>query len=415
MEPPPPPPTTQDSSAASEPRSIANFVIRPDYMTRAELDAEIEARLSAGPCMSRRTSRAASSRAPEHRELPCAALPPADANPPIPLNNIFPTTLLKALVANQLSKHEEAKKCAAVPVAPFPSLPKREQICSLIDLHEREITTLKSQIALLERQRRAPVQTVLPATGIDPRVNVQNAKGFLVPHNDISAICSVNSAKVRRATAMFTLDSVAAAYNHLSDLREVRKTLSDHEEFVEPMLKAISYRRKIAKIKALNLANEYAERMALNASLNAQLERYSNETRERMPSWPPEFHMLVYKIPNVKGCAPDQCMYLDDLERESYMFYDMNKLIEDPVKHHQEYKKRVGWTELEKQIFLEKYAQHPKDFKKIASSLPTKSIKDVIEFYGVNRIKLNLKAIEHNAKKRGRKKSADAETKHEAN
>jgi hypothetical protein len=59
----------------------------------------------------------------------------------------------------------------------------------------------------------------------------------------------------------------------------------------------------------------------------------------------------------------------------------------------------------EKQIFLDKYRLHPRDFRKIAAGLHQKTVKDVIEFYYCNRIALNLKGIEQQSKRgRGRKK-----------
>ena len=96
--------------------------------------------------------------------------------------------------------------------------------------------------------------------------------------------------------------------------------------------------------------------------------------------------------------------FVDDVEFYTYAFYNMNGFVEDPVKAHNDYRKRLVWTDTEKQIFLDKYRLHPREFRKIAAGLPNKSVKDCIEFYYVHRIDMKLKELEQMTKKRGRKK-----------
>mmetsp|Transcript_13346 Transcript_13346/g.19641 ORF Transcript_13346/g.19641 Transcript_13346/m.19641 type:complete len:1500 (+) Transcript_13346:116-4615(+) len=53
----------------------------------------------------------------------------------------------------------------------------------------------------------------------------------------------------------------------------------------------------------------------------------------------------------------------------------------DPVKESQEQSRSNIWTDMEKCIFLDRFLQHPKDFRKIASFLRNKSTKDCVAFY----------------------------------
>ena len=108
-------------------------------------------------------------------------------------------------------------------------------------------------------------------------------------------------------------------------------------------------------------------------------------------------------------CANDEPMYLDEMEKHEYVFYDMNRFVEDPVAEHLAYKRRLIWTDAEIKIFLERYAQHPREFKRIAASLPSKCVKDVIEFYDIHRIDLNLKDIEVASRKKGQRKKMVSE------
>ena len=61
------------------------------------------------------------------------------------------------------------------------------------------------------------------------------------------------------------------------------------------------------------------------------------------------------------------------------------------------------WTDIEKCIFLDRFLQHPKDFRKIASFLKNKSVQDCISFYYDSKQSVPYKAAlkEHlNRKKR---------------
>ena len=69
----------------------------------------------------------------------------------------------------------------------------------------------------------------------------------------------------------------------------------------------------------------------------------------------------------------------------------------------------VFFTNYAKKIFYEKYGQHPREFKKIANALPGKSTKDVIEFYFLNRIPMNLHELDVRARTKGHHKKVISE------
>ena len=58
-----------------------------------------------------------------------------------------------------------------------------------------------------------------------------------------------------------------------------------------------------------------------------------------------------------------------------------NHLVVDPRAEEQARKAENPWTEAEKQIFIRKYAKHPKAFSKIAAALPNKTVRECISFY----------------------------------
>jgi hypothetical protein len=138
------------------------------------------------------------------------------------------------------------------------------------------------------------------------------------------------------------------------------------------------------------------------------MEEYSARTVTAIPDIE-KSRTTVDDAARLRWTAPDQQMYLSDKDRQIHCYFDMNGFIPDPVAVHLAFKTRGSWTDEERTIFLEKYGQHPKDFRKIRTALPEKTLKDVIEFYYLKRYELNLKELGAAAKKRGGPKKVISE------
>jgi hypothetical protein len=74
-------------------------------------------------------------------------------------------------------------------------------------------------------------------------------------------------------------------------------------------------------------------------------------------------------------------MILDRRERAFRHFSTRNAFVEDAADEDRLAKLNNPWTEAEKAIFVAKYLKHPKNFRKIASSLPNKSVADCVSYY----------------------------------
>jgi hypothetical protein len=137
-----------------------------------------------------------------------------------------------------------------------------------------------------------------------------------------------------------------------------------------------------------------------------RLSEVKREERAVVGTWPKEFTKpRIRSLEAIRERAGgDQPMFLDPGEREEYRFFNMNGLVEDPVGEHRAYRRRLVWTDAEVVTFVERYGQHPRDFKRIASGLAGKSVKDVIEFYNIERGRLNLKELDLIARKKGQKR-----------
>lgn len=69
------------------------------------------------------------------------------------------------------------------------------------------------------------------------------------------------------------------------------------------------------------------------------------------------------------------------------------------------------WTDVEKCIFLDRFLQYPKNFRKIASYLKNKTTQDVIAFYYDSKKSINYKALvkENEQRRKGLEVSTEQE------
>lgn len=94
-------------------------------------------------------------------------------------------------------------------------------------------------------------------------------------------------------------------------------------------------------------------------------------------------------------------------ERYTYCEYidlQLHRHIDDPAQYEEEKSLINPWTDMEKCIFLDRFLQHPKDFKKIASFLRNKTTKDCVKFYYDSKKTVPYKAAlkEHLSRKKRR-------------
>lgn len=74
--------------------------------------------------------------------------------------------------------------------------------------------------------------------------------------------------------------------------------------------------------------------------------------------------------------------------RVEYLFDDTNRLVEDPHAYYAPHTGIHDWTEPEKEIFLDKYAAHPKQFGLVADHLTNKTASQCVDYYYLHKKKL---------------------------
>uniref|UniRef100_A0A3B4YPA7 Nuclear receptor corepressor 1 n=1 Tax=Seriola lalandi dorsalis TaxID=1841481 RepID=A0A3B4YPA7_SERLL len=82
-----------------------------------------------------------------------------------------------------------------------------------------------------------------------------------------------------------------------------------------------------------------------------------------------------------------------DSEQRRVKFINMNGLMDDPMKVYKARQFMNVWTEHEKEIFKEKFVQHPKNFGLIASYLERKCVADCVLYYYLTKKNHNYKTL----------------------
>ncbi|KAJ8275776.1 hypothetical protein COCON_G00075280 [Conger conger] len=92
-----------------------------------------------------------------------------------------------------------------------------------------------------------------------------------------------------------------------------------------------------------------------------------------------------------------------DSEQRRVKFINMNGLMDDPMKVYKARQFMNVWTEHEKEIFKEKFVQHPKNFGLIASHLERKCVSDCVLYYYLTKKNQNYKTlVRRYGRRRGR-------------
>ncbi|XP_046875946.1 nuclear receptor corepressor 1-like isoform X2 [Hypomesus transpacificus] len=82
-----------------------------------------------------------------------------------------------------------------------------------------------------------------------------------------------------------------------------------------------------------------------------------------------------------------------DTEQRRVKFINMNGLMDDPMKVYKARQFMNVWSEHEREIFKEKFVQHPKNFGLIASYLERKCVSDCVLFYYLTKKNQNYKTL----------------------
>jgi hypothetical protein len=258
-----------------------------------------------------------------------------------------------------------------------------------------DLCKLRAQLTLLERERdQLMVGGIIPLS--DYSLNhAGHWHSVLSPSATIEAIQRVGRRRAAAARARIPCNFVSRTIVTMAAFSEVIRT---HEELLPTLFYSVFVQALITREHNEQLAELYRLRYEMWTAKDERiagllLGEYAED------EFPPEFPPMDLE-PHIRFTADDQPM-LSAIERRASIIYDTNRFVRDPLDEHQRFRRRLVWTNWEKNRFVEVYTHHPKDFGKIARELPDKEVKDVIEFYYLNKLALGLNQRERI--KRGKK------------
>ena len=91
--------------------------------------------------------------------------------------------------------------------------------------------------------------------------------------------------------------------------------------------------------------------------------------------------LMEKRIKEGRSDLPRQICDLEKIYTANYRNEMTHRKINDPIEVEMEQRLINPWTDVEKCIFFDRFLQHPKDFRKIASFLKNKTTHDCISFY----------------------------------
>lgn len=276
----------------------------------------------------------------------------------------------------------EVRKSAA----PNPALPNSKDVKESMSKCVDELRAQQMEYTSLMRNRaRLDSDEPVANSSFGDDLGLVEFRGLLVSHPVITEVVERNKQIVKRAQNKGFIKGINQS-NDATYLRNVSKTMEQVDEILPSVYTSVFWRSKIVREKAMSLAQQYNEISSIWQDNRAEIDcfniRYHRyDIDNAWGSDQPHGPTRNCGRTSSKLFAVDVPMYLDPREKAALCFHDDNKLVEDPIREHNAFKRRTGWTKEERAIFTEKWNLHPKKFRQILCFLPNKTMKDVIEFY----------------------------------
>ena len=294
----------------------------------------------------------------------------------------------------------------SVSAAPNPLMPSSQTVQKLINSCIDEIRDQQYEENSLCR-RRAALDTeehVSNESFVDS-LGIVEFRGTLVCHPLIDELKKQNQQKICRSKAKALIPVQKGQTNVPTFYHNIGLGI-DHDFGVLPsMFVCVYWRKQVVLEKCFALLKQYRELASLWSECCVAIDCFNiiHHDDENFAAWgleQPYHPTKPYGGRALRvGCACDVPMYLDSVDKLAYCFRDDNKSVEDPVYEHKVFRKRLSWTTEEQNIFVEKWALHPKKFRQIAHYLPQKTVKDCIEFYYLIKNNMHLASKKRAGKK----------------
>ena len=216
---------------------------------------------------------------------------------------------------------------------------------------------------------------------------IDQYQGFLLSRDLFDEFREANRARIQRSHKKFTVQS-NLVLDTIEELPQYLSVMDRHAKFLPHIFTAMFWRASLVQEQKLLYAMYYVElwkvwRQEAVPAIDTLNLKYHIDMRGEWGEEQPEARPTVpFEGPRaLEGVAPDVEMRLR-VELPAYNdFVNNNGFVEDPVKEHMMFKRRLYWTNEDRELFIQLFWKHPHRFAKIAESFPNKTAKDMIEFY----------------------------------
>uniref|UniRef100_A0A8C1QG01 Nuclear receptor corepressor 1 n=1 Tax=Cyprinus carpio TaxID=7962 RepID=A0A8C1QG01_CYPCA len=324
---------------------------------------------------------------------------------------------------------------------PSPSKLSKEELIQSMDRVDREIAKVEQQIFKLKKKQQQleeeaakPVEPEKPVTpppvehkhrsivqiiydenrkkaeeahkileGLGPKVELplyNQPSDTKVYHDNIKTGWGVNQMMRKKLILFFKRRNHARKQREQKICQRYDELMTEWEKKVErmennPRRKAKEsrtreyYERQFPEIRKQREQQERFQRVGQRGTgLSATIARSEHEISEIIDGLS-EQENNEKQMRQLSVIPP--MMY--DSEQRRVKFINMNGLMDDPMKVYKSRQFMNVWTEHEKEIFKEKFMQHPKNFGLIASFLERKCVSDCVLYYYLTKKSQNYKTL----------------------
>nr|XP_039271319.1 mucin-17-like isoform X1 [Styela clava] len=312
------------------------------------------------------------------------------------------------------------------------NMPAKETLLASMDKVDKEIQKVCIEIRGLERKKQQLENT---AKKPPPAEKSASPKKVEPKHRDLwQVIYAENKKKAEAARGM--LDHLCKQYemplyNQPCDTKVYQDNLKKNEEMRPKLLAYFQRRSQLSNIRERYLCARYDQLMS---EWQKKIEKIENNPKRKVKDAKVR-EFFEKQFPEIRkqreqqerfsrtGTRGDACrseadfneivdglseqehqeqhmrqlavvppMLLDRDERR-LKFINNNGLVSDPLEDYKKRQELDHWDSQEKQIFKEKYVQHPKNFHMISSFLEKKTVADCVLFYYLSKKSVGYKQL----------------------
>uniref|UniRef100_A0A671RQ50 Nuclear receptor corepressor 1-like n=1 Tax=Sinocyclocheilus anshuiensis TaxID=1608454 RepID=A0A671RQ50_9TELE len=302
----------------------------------------------------------------------------------------------------QFSVKVEASSPGGVPQVgedTSPSKLSKEELIQSMDRVDREIAKVEQQIFKLKKKQKKAEEAHKILEGLGPKVELplyNQPSDTKVYHDNIKT----NQMMRKKLILFFKRRNHARKQREQKICQRYDELMTEWEKKVErmennPRRKAKEsrtreyYERQFPEIRKQREQQERFQRVGQRGTgLSATIARSEHEISEIIDGLS-EQENNEKQMRQLSVIPP--MMY--DSEQRRVKFINMNGLMDDPMKVYKSRQFMNVWTEHEKEIFKEKFVQHPKNFGLIASFLERKCVSDCVLYYYLTKKSQNYKTL----------------------